>query len=89
VSDVEAPEGWERNGDSIVKTYEFATFDAAMQFMASAVAPINELNHHPTWSNTYNKVRVELSSHDAGTVTDRDVRLAGLLDETYAEVQTN
>ena len=84
MTDVATPEGWERDGDSIVKTYEFATFDAAMQFMASAVAPITELNHHPTWSNTYNKVRVELSSHDAGTVTDRDVRLARFLDEIYA-----
>jgi 4a-hydroxytetrahydrobiopterin dehydratase len=78
---VETPEGWERDGDSIVKTYEFATFAAAIHFMASAVAPINELNHHPTWSNTYDKVRVELSSHDAGTVTDRDVRLAAILDQ--------
>ena len=80
MTEVGTPEGWERDGDSIVKTYEFATFDAAMQFMASAVAPINELNHHPTWSNTYNKVRVELSSHDVGCVTERDFALAALLD---------
>ena len=81
MTDVETPEGWERDGDSMVKTYEFPTFDAAIQFMTSAVAPINEMNHHPTWSNTYDKVRVELSSHDAGTVTDRDVRLAAVLDQ--------
>lgn len=84
MAEVETPEGWERNGDSIVKTYAFETFDMAMQFMASAVAPIDELNHHPTWSNTYNKVRVELSSHDVGGVTERDFALARVLDEIYA-----
>jgi 4a-hydroxytetrahydrobiopterin dehydratase len=81
MTDVETPEGWERKGDSIEKTYEFADFDAAIRFMANAVAPINELNHHPTWTNTYDKVRVELSSHDVGAVTDRDVRLAAILDQ--------
>jgi 4a-hydroxytetrahydrobiopterin dehydratase len=74
-------EGWERQGDAIEKTYEFADFDAAIRFMTDAVAPINEMNHHPTWTNTYNTVHVELSSHDAGGVTDRDVKLAGILDQ--------
>lgn len=81
MNDIETPEGWERRGDSIEKTYEFADFDAAIRFMTEAVAPINELNHHPTWTNTYNTVHVELSSHDAGTVTDRDLRLAAILDQ--------
>ena len=81
MAEVEIPEGWERTGDSMEKTYEFADFDAAMRFMTEAIAPINELNHHPTWTNTYNKVRVELSSHDVGEVTERDVRLAVILDQ--------
>ncbi len=81
MSDVETPEGWERKGESIEKTFEFADFDAAIQFMTQAVAPINELNHHPTWTNTYDKVSVELSSHDVGAVTDRDIRLAAILDQ--------
>jgi 4a-hydroxytetrahydrobiopterin dehydratase len=81
MNDVETPEGWERKGEAIEKTYEFADFDAAIQFMTAAVAPINELNHHPTWTNTYNTVRVELSSHDVGEVTDRDIRLAAILDQ--------
>ena len=79
--EVETPDGWEREGDAFIKEFEFDTFDDAIQFMASSVEPINELNHHPTWTNTYNKVTVELSSHDAGTVTDRDVRLALILDQ--------
>jgi 4a-hydroxytetrahydrobiopterin dehydratase len=81
MAEVEIPEGWERKGDSMEKTYEFADFDAAMRFMTAAIAPINELNHHPTWTNTYNKVRVELSSHDVGEVTGRDARLAVILDQ--------
>lgn len=81
MSDVETPAGWERSGDAIVKTFRFGSFDDAMAFMASAVTPINELDHHPTWTNTYDTVRVELSSHDAGTVTNRDVRLAAILDQ--------
>ena len=81
MNDVETPEGWERKGDSIEKTFEFADFDAAILFMTRAVAPINELDHHPTWTNTYNKVHVELSSHDVGDVTDRDIRLAAILDQ--------
>ena len=81
MSEVVTPDGWEREGESFVKTFTFDSFDAAIQFMASAVAPINEVNHHPTWTNTYDEVRVELSSHDAGTVTDRDVRLAAILDQ--------
>ena len=81
MTDVETPEGWGHKGDSIEKTYEFEDFDSAMAFMRDAVAPINELNHHPTWTNTYNKVHVELSSHDVGAVTDRDVRLAAILDQ--------
>ena len=81
MSDVETPKGWERKGDSIEKTFEFEDFDAAIRFMTDAVAPINELNHHPTWTNTYNKVSVELSSHDVGDVTDRDIRLAAILDQ--------
>ena len=81
MSDVDTPEGWERKGDAIERTYEFEDFDAAIRFMTDAVAPINELNHHPTWTNTYNKVSVELSSHDVGGVTDRDIRLAAILDQ--------
>lgn len=81
MTEVEVPEGWAREGDTIVREFEFDTFDAAIEFMRSAVAPINELDHHPTWTNTYNKVHVKLSTHDAGEVTDRDVRLALILDQ--------
>jgi len=72
--------GWSRAADAITKTYEFADFGAAMAFMARAAPGIDEMDHHPEWSNVYNRVDVRLSSHDVGGVTDRDVRLAMLLD---------
>jgi 4a-hydroxytetrahydrobiopterin dehydratase len=49
--------------------------------MNRAAGPIDEMNHHPEWTNVYNRVEVRLTSHDTGAVTDRDIRLAGVLDE--------
>lgn len=72
--------GWSSDGDAITKTYEFADFAAAMAFMARAAPGIDEMDHHPEWSNVYNRVDVRLSSHDVGGVTDRDLRLATLLE---------
>ncbi len=71
---------WTNAGDIITKTYEFTDFGSAMSFMARAAPGIDEMDHHPEWTNVYNRVDVRLSSHDAGGVTDRDIRLAALLD---------
>jgi 4a-hydroxytetrahydrobiopterin dehydratase len=78
-------DGWAREGDAITKTYEFETFSEALGFMAACVPTINRLDHHPEWSNVYNRVEVRLTSHDAGGVTDRDLRLARALDEALSE----
>jgi len=77
----DVPEGWTEDGDAITKTFEFADFAAAIAFMNRAAGPIDEMNHHPEWTNVYNRVDVRLTSHDTGAVTDRDLRLAGVLDE--------
>jgi 4a-hydroxytetrahydrobiopterin dehydratase len=76
----DVPEGWTENGNAITKTFEFADFAAAIAFMNRAAGPIDEMNHHPEWTNVYNRVEVRLTSHDTGGVTDRDIRLAGVLD---------
>jgi 4a-hydroxytetrahydrobiopterin dehydratase len=77
----DVPEGWTEDGDAITKTFEFADFAAAIAFMNRAAGPIDEMNHHPEWTNVYNRVEVRLTSHDTGAVTDRDIRLAGVLDD--------
>jgi 4a-hydroxytetrahydrobiopterin dehydratase len=74
-------EGWSNDGDALTKTYSFDDFTAAMDFMQRAAGPIDEMDHHPEWTNVYNRVDVRLSSHDAGGITDRDIRLAKTLDE--------
>jgi 4a-hydroxytetrahydrobiopterin dehydratase len=72
--------GWAYDGDALIKTFTFDDFAGAIDFMAAARPSIDELNHHPEWTNVYNRVDVRLSSHDVGGVTDRDLGLARLLD---------
>ena len=73
-------DGWTFDGSVLAKTYEFDDFAAAIDFMTRARPGVDELDHHPEWTNVYNRVDVRLSSHDVDAVTDRDVRLAQLLD---------
>jgi 4a-hydroxytetrahydrobiopterin dehydratase len=70
--------GWEltRDGDAIARTFEFEDFNAAFGFMARVALLADKQDHHPEWSNVYNKVTIELTTHDAGGLTHRDTRLA-------------
>lgn len=78
---------WIVNDESMSKTFEFKDFEAAMLFMQKATPSITALNHHPDWSNCYNKVHVSLTTHDAGNViTEKDHALAKILDEVYGEI---
>lgn len=77
--------GWTASGEAIIRTFEFVDFDAAMAFMATAALQIDELNHHPEWTNVYNRVDVRLTSHDAGGITERDIALAGILQQLATE----
>ena len=83
---LESLPGWSQEGEAIVRTYEFADFAAAIDFMAAARPAIDELDHHPEWTNVYNRVDVRLNSHDVGGVTERDFQLARFLDGAYAEL---
>lgn len=78
---LEGSTGWAYDGDALIKTFTFDDFAAAIDFMAAARPRIDQLNHHPEWTNVYNRVDVRLNSHDVGGVTDRDLQLARLLDE--------
>ncbi len=66
--------------DAIAKTFVFADFNAAFGFMARVALIAEKMDHHPEWSNVYKTVEVTLSSHDAGGVTERDVKLAEAMD---------
>ncbi|MEV7395711.1 4a-hydroxytetrahydrobiopterin dehydratase [Aeromicrobium sp. NPDC092404] len=77
---LDALPGWSQEGEAIVRTYEFADFRAALDFMNRAAGPVEEMDHHPEWTNVYNRVDIKLSSHDVGGVTDRDIRLAKVLE---------
>jgi 4a-hydroxytetrahydrobiopterin dehydratase len=75
---------WKEENQVLVKTFTFASFEEAMQFMQNAGPFISETDHHPTWSNTYNRVEVKLTTHDAGNkVTEKDRKLANYLDELF------
>jgi len=67
---------WQYGEESIIKNFTFKDFKEALAFMVKTGAVAEELNHHPNWSNTYNKVNIKLSTHDAGGVTEKDFELA-------------
>lgn len=81
---LEALPGWSQEGEALVKSFEFADFGAAIAFIGRAAGPIEEMDHHPEWTNVYNRVDIRLSSHDVGGVTDRDVQLARVLERLAA-----
>ena len=67
--------------DAITKTFTFASFNEAWGFMSRVALRAEQMNHHPEWFNVYSKVEVTLATHDAGGVTDLDVKLATFMNE--------
>jgi 4a-hydroxytetrahydrobiopterin dehydratase len=70
--------------DAITRTFTFADFSQAFGFMARAALAAEKMDHHPEWTNVYKTVTVTLTSHDAGGVTERDIRLAEAMDRIAA-----
>jgi 4a-hydroxytetrahydrobiopterin dehydratase len=68
-------------GDSITRTFVFADFSEAFGFMARAALAAEKMDHHPDWSNSYKKVVVTLTSHDAGGLSARDIKLAKAMND--------
>ena len=62
------------------KQFKFKDFNEAWNFMSDVALVADQLDHHPEWSNTYNNVEIILTTHDAGEITDLDIKLANKID---------
>jgi 4a-hydroxytetrahydrobiopterin dehydratase len=73
---------WIVKDNALVRQFEFNDFSEAFSFMTRVAFLAEKMNHHPEWSNVYNKVTIRLSTHDAGNiVTEKDRRLAEAIDQ--------
>ena len=71
---------WKMEGNAISRTLRFESFPQAIEFMRLAVPYCEQLNHHPDWTNCYNRLDIALTTHDKGGLTEKDVSLARSLD---------
>lgn len=77
---------WREENNTMVREFSFNDFTEAFAFMCRVAFAAEKMNHHPEWTNVYNKVTIRLSTHDAGNVvTDRDKRLAEKIDAIYGK----
>ena len=67
--------------DALTRTFKFADFSAAFGFMTRVALAAEKLDHHPEWFNVWNSVEITLSTHDAGGLTERDIKLAKIIDK--------
>ena len=77
-------DGWKktRGRDAIEKTFVFKDFNASFAWMSRVAMMAEKLDHHPEWSNVYKTVEVTLTTHDAGGLSDLDVKMARFMDKT-------
>jgi len=71
--------GWKVLNNKLHKEFEFNDFNQAFGFMTRVAMHIEKMNHHPEWFNVYNKLVVDLTTHDAGGITQNDINLAKIL----------
>ena len=71
--------GWSVKDGKLHKDFQFESFNQAFGFMTRASMEIEKMNHHPEWFNVYNRLTVELTTHDAGGITENDIVLAKIL----------
>jgi 4a-hydroxytetrahydrobiopterin dehydratase len=79
--DQQLPDGWERDGDEITRTYEFEDYLKGIEFVTQVGEVAEEEFHHPEIIVGYQEVEVRLTSHEEGGVTEKDIRLAELFDD--------
>ena len=71
--------GWNVKDGKLHKEFQFDNFNQAFGFMTRAAMEIEKMNHHPEWFNVYNRITVDLTTHEAGGITNNDVNLAKVL----------
>jgi 4a-hydroxytetrahydrobiopterin dehydratase len=69
-------DGWTADGDALFREFVFADFVDAFAFMTKVALLAERADHHPDWSNVYKRVKIHLSTHEVGGVSDRDFKLA-------------
>ncbi len=75
---------WQEKDNQLHRSFEFKDFKEAFSFMTHVALAAEEMDHHPTWKNTYNKVEVWLSTHSEGDiVTEKDRKLSKLIDKAF------
>jgi 4a-hydroxytetrahydrobiopterin dehydratase len=76
---------WQEQNNSLYKKFEFKNFSEAFAFMTRVAIEAEKMNHHPLWTNVWNRVEIWLSTHDAGDiVTDKDRKLSQRIDSLIA-----
>jgi 4a-hydroxytetrahydrobiopterin dehydratase len=75
---------WSLRADKLHRELAFADFVQAFGFMARVALVAERMNHHPEWSNVYNRVVIDLTTHDAGGISELDFQLASHIDALYA-----
>ncbi len=76
---------WAFKKNTIYRDFKFKTFVEAFSFMTAVALEAEKMNHHPDWSNAYNKVSIVLTNHDAGGVTQLDFKLAEIIDLIFTK----
>lgn len=79
---VKSMHGWELKDGKLQKSFKFSNFVEAFGFMTKIALEAEKINHHPEWSNIYNTVAIKLSTHDTNGITDYDIKLAKIIDNT-------
>ena len=77
---------WEltnENREAVTKNFKFSNFKTAFSFMTLVAIESEKIDHHPEWENVYNKLKITLTTHDLGGLSDKDIQLGKFIDESY------
>jgi 4a-hydroxytetrahydrobiopterin dehydratase len=77
---------WSIEGIFLKGSYSFNNFEKAFSFMKEVAVKCEEMNHHPKWTNVYNKLDIELYTHDSGGITEKDFELSAFMDSTFKKI---